>query len=69
MTTDYGSSRYGFTWGPMKVERLAVVDRGKQGTSHVLGVTTDRDEIQVYVSRTGMVRVFRKGKGEMKVTP
>lgn len=66
MSTEFGSTRYGFTWGPMQVQRLASFSRPKGGTAHVLGITTARDEIEVTVSRTGVIRVHRKGKGELK---
>ncbi len=51
----------GFEWGPVVVARLFCDD--KNGTV-TLGIETDRDKLQVYVTRTGKVRVWN-ARGEM----
>lgn len=49
------ANQYGFTWGPVKVQRTAVMPQGH----HVLTV----NGLDIYVSPTGRsVRVFRDGK-------
>lgn len=59
-------TQYGFTWGPMEVTRLGSYVPRKGQESRVVGVKTPRDQIEIYVSRTGTIRVWRKGKGELK---
>jgi len=54
------ATAFGFTWGPMSVERLATVDR-QRGTYRILRVDTGHVQLTVYVSPTGRsVRVFRE---------
>jgi len=49
------TDEYGFTWGPVTVQRTAVMPQGH----HVLTV----NGLDIYVSPTGRsVRVFRDGK-------
>lgn len=65
MDDDGGWTRFGFTWGPMTVDRAAVIDR--HGTYRVLRVATATQAIDIYVSPAGRsVRVF-KGNHELKV--
>lgn len=61
-----GSTRYGFRWGPVKVERVAAIKRGA-GTYRVLRLATVSGQVlDIYISPEGRrVRVFRKNK-EMK---
>lgn len=54
------TDRYGFTWGPLKVQRL-VSDETETGYWVVLGLSTPREEVQIYVTPTGLIRV-----GEVK---
>lgn len=59
MTAD----RYGFTW-PLEgacsvvVERKAVLPELRR----VIGIKTDRQSVDVYISRTGLIRVFMGAK-------
>ena len=49
---------YGFEWCGIKVTRLAEID-----ARHVIGVKTDKHDINIYVSKTGRsVRVWKDGK-------
>ena len=51
-------TRFGFTWGPMKVTRFATLPKHR-----ALGVETDHAEVQVYVSNGGRsIRVFKDGR-------
>lgn len=52
---------FGFEWGPMVVTRLASYAPRKGATAHILGIKTARADIEVYVSRTGKVRVWKDG--------
>ena len=49
-------SEFGFDWGPMSVTRMAhIEERG-----YVVGVRTDHDSIQVFVSQKGRkIRIWR----------
>lgn len=67
MTTtdeDEDVDRYGFRWGPMTIIRASEIP----GRGYCLSVATDAGQrIDVYCSPTGRsLRVFRRGKGEMK---
>lgn len=56
-------SRFGFVWGPMRVERLAHLE----GRGRVISVKAGSKELQVYVSEKGRrVRVFEVGGEEWK---
>lgn len=58
----HSSTSYGFTWGPVTVNRLSTFPR-KNGLCFVLEVETDTQTLNIYVSPTGKsVRVFRNGK-------
>lgn len=56
--------QYGFTWGPMEVTRIAsYFPRGlARGKYHILGVKTPKASVEVCVSPTGLVRVFKNGE-------
>ena len=54
---------FGFEWGSTKITRLFFNEKDGWIT---LGITTPKDELQIYVTKTGKVRVWNK-KGEMKV--
>jgi hypothetical protein len=58
-------TQHGFTWGCIEVERTADLSGGRA----VLTVKTPRRRIEVYVSATGLIRVWQPGKGEWKVVP
>lgn len=74
------ASRFGFDWpsvvhpclqfdegAHVQVVRTTSINRGKRGVWRVLTVKTERDELDIYVTPTGKTRVFRKGKGELKI--
>jgi hypothetical protein len=54
MSTELTETKYGFTWGKAKVERIA---------SHkgylFLGVTTPRDQLEIRITPTGLIRTRR----------
>jgi hypothetical protein len=50
----FANTQYGFEWGAAKIERCFSDDKKKTVT---LRITTDKGEIQVYVTKTGKVRV------------
>lgn len=58
---------FGFNWNCAKIERLASDD--KEGWCY-LGVTTPRACLEIYITKTGMIRVYnakdQTNKKEMK---
>ncbi|MGH3447222.1 MAG: hypothetical protein ACRDP4_06325 [Nocardioidaceae bacterium] len=60
MSGDYGHlTDYGFTWGPMEVERSILIP---EGAREITVKVNDKRRVCVYVSRTGRsVRVFKDG--------
>ena len=64
MTTpkpEYEPHGFGFRWGPMTVTRMASYEPRQGSTAHILGVKTDRANVEVYVTKTGKVRVWNNG--------
>lgn len=55
----YAESKYGFEYGAAKVDRLFSDEKKGWVT---IGVTTPKASIQVYVTKTGKVRVFSDGE-------
>ena len=59
---NYSETRYGFTYGPVTIERC--ISDEKKGCV-VLRLQTDKhrygNDIQIYATRTGKVRVYGKG--------
>ena len=58
----YKETVHGFEFGAAKVSRLCSDDKAGWVS---ISVSTPRDEVQVYITKTGKVRVWNK-KGEMK---
>jgi hypothetical protein len=54
----YKENEYGFEYGDMKVERLASDD--EKGWV-VLGVSSTKSKLQIYVTKTGKIRVHKDG--------
>ena len=52
---DVKDDQYGFEWGPVKVQRHFSDE--KKGWV-VFGVKTERQELQIYVTKTGKIRVY-----------
>ena len=50
---DTKETRYGFKWGPVKIERYFHNDKGWV----VIGVETEKEALQIYVTKTGKVRI------------
>lgn len=50
-------TRFGFEWGPVRVERFFDTKRGV-----MLGILTDRGCVQVFVTPTGFVRVGKMNR-------
>ena len=61
-----GLMDYGFKWGPVEVTRTATVDRGSKGVWYCVTVTSERRTLEVYITPSGLFRVFENGK---KLTP
>ncbi len=61
--TESEITEYGFTWGAAEVARLFSDDRKGWVT---IGIKTPNGEIQVYVSKTGKIRVHDKTGAEWK---
>jgi len=61
MTTHYKETQYGFEYGSAKVSRLFSDEKKGWVT---IGVTTPKypHGIQVYVTKTGKVRIHSKGE-------
>jgi len=57
------ATEFGFDWGAAEVARLFSDDRKGWVT---IGVKTPKGEIQVYVSKTGKIRVHDKSGAEWK---
>jgi len=57
-----GPTRFGFVWGPATVERTSQLPDDRR----IITVRTPRRLIEIYVTRTGLIRVFERGKGELK---
>jgi len=55
----YKETKYGFEYGSANVQRL-VSDDSKGWVT--IGIATPKNEIQVYVTKTGKIRVHSKGK-------
>jgi hypothetical protein len=57
---------YGFSWGPVEVERAAHFAgnrKAKKPGHYVLSVKTETQSIDIYVSEGGRsIRVFKEGK-------
>jgi len=58
----YAETQHGFDWGAAKVTRC-FSDKKKGWVT--LRVETPRDDIQIYVTKTGKIRVHRSGCGEL----
>ena len=54
-------TNYGFSWGPVTIERYCSDE--KQGWV-LLGIKSNRytEELQIYVTKTGFIRVTRPNK-------
>ena len=51
-------TEYGFEYGPAKVTRVAHCDRKSWV---ILQLTTEKADIQIYVTKTGRVKIFPYG--------
>lgn len=60
--THYKETIHGFEYGAAKINRMCS-DEKKGWVS--ISVSTPRDQVQIYVTKTGKVRVWNKN-GEMK---
>jgi hypothetical protein len=49
----------------VQVTRVSAIDRGKKGVFRVLAVKTEREELNIYITPTGKLRVFKAGHGEL----
>lgn len=58
----YAMTRYGFQYGSALVERIHGHDTG----AVTIGIKSPKGEVQVYVTRTGKIRVLKDGV-EMRV--
>ncbi len=62
MTINYKEIPYGFEYGSMQVDRLCSDE--KRGWA-MLRIASNKQQIQVYATKTGKIRVFR-GERELK---
>lgn len=62
----FKNTDYGFEWGAATIERR-FSDKKREWV--VLGITTPRDALQVYVTKTGKVRVFSNRLGGVELVP
>ena len=58
---NYEETKYGFDWGCAKVERH--ISDEKKGWV-VIGIKTPKIDLQIYVTKTGKVRVYNYNGGE-----
>lgn len=58
MSIHYKETQYGFEYGAAEITRIWS-DKGRV----CIGIETPRENLDVYVTRTGMVRVFSHRKG------
>lgn len=65
MSPAFEETAYGFKWGAADVCRIASVD--KRGWV-VIGVTTPRHRLELYVTKTGMIRVSVDGERMVMMT-
>lgn len=56
-------TKHGFSWGPAEIECLFADLKRKTVT---LGIKTAKTELQIYITKTGKVRVFQVGGKELK---
>jgi len=57
MSIPFSEDPYGFTYGAAKVVRI----HSNENKGWVLlGINTPNDSIQVYITKTGKIRVYRK---------
>lgn len=60
--SDLGVTDHGFTWGPLRLSRIATFKLGR-GRLRVVGIDTDHHRLQISVSATGRsVRVWLDGR-------
>ncbi len=55
---NYKELKYGFEYGCAQIERLFSDNKNGWVT---LGITTPKSKIQVYITKTGKVRVYKDG--------
>jgi hypothetical protein len=56
--SESGTTDYGFIWGPVEITRLF----GEKGWVTFQVKTNRHPDMQIYVTKTGKVRVFSNGK-------
>lgn len=64
MTVRFSEDAFGFTWGPVSIERLFSDPKGVDRPNVFLLLKTDREELQIKVTPTGFIRVFNVKKRE-----
>lgn len=55
----YRETQYGFEWGAARIERLFKDDKKGWVT---FGILTAKESIQVYITKTGKVRIHSHGE-------
>jgi hypothetical protein len=53
----FKNTDYGFEWGSAHVERLF----GDETGHIVIGITTPKAKLQIHVTKTGKIKVFKDG--------
>ena len=62
--TRFSEDQYGFTWGPLKIERFFSDPKNVDRPNVYLQLSTDRETLQIKVTPTGFIRVFNIQKKE-----
>lgn len=61
----YEETQYGFNWGALRIERM---HSDKQTGAIYLGLTSDRRSLDLYVTRTGKMRLYdRRPSGVVEI--
>jgi len=60
----FKETTYGFNWGSAKIERFFSDEKRGWVT---IGISTPKHELQIYVTKTGKVRIHNKLGKELKV--
>ena len=61
----YQETKYGFSWGAAEIERW--FSDNKKGWV-TLGIKTPKQELQIYITKTGKIRIHNKQGQEFKIS-
>ena len=63
MNIYYEEIKYGFKYGSAKIERLCSCEKRKWV---LVGVETKKRAVDIYITKTGKIRIFDRGGSEWK---